>query len=103
MAHYANQGLCNKVFDDVWTERLRQDKIRDEGRFTFTLADPDGLSATQKLAAIVEEIGEVATESVHEVVTDAEGTPQALYKELIQVQALSLAWCEAIRRDELLA
>ena len=45
----------------VLKERERQETLRVEGRFEYTL-DEAGMSNTEKLAVIMEEVGEVAKE-----------------------------------------
>lgn len=87
------------VLLDVAAERRRQDRLRDEGRFAATLADADTLLLGEKLACITEEIGECArcvlaiaiAGAAHEDLGTAD-----LRKELIQVAALAVAWCEAL-------
>jgi len=93
-------------FDPTWNavaavmnERARQDRLKAEGRFEFTCAD-DGMPLLGALAALGEEYGEVCTEALasQRLVTDGEGTPQALRKELVQVAAVAVAWVEKLDR-----
>jgi hypothetical protein len=79
----------------VHAERIRQEKLKRDGRFTYTLAD-DEMPDTAKLACIIEEIGEVGRNVLARegFVTDGDGTLVALHKEICQVAALSVAWME---------
>lgn len=96
---YANQGLCNRIFDDVWKERLEQDIRRDNGRFQFTCADI-GLTLSERAAILGEEFGEVCQEVLtqrgHRLARNTYGTVAGLRKELVQVMAVALAWVEWI-------
>lgn len=66
---------------DLWNERERQESMRDAG--TIGPVDTDG----ERLAVLVEEVGEVAR-----AMNDGKG----LREELIQVAAVAVAWVEAI-------
>ena len=78
------------VLAEVGRERSRQEQLKAKGKFTYTCADaemPDG----QRLAVLVEEVGEVAR-----AMNDGKG----LREELIQVAAVAVAWVEAIDTPE---
>jgi NTP pyrophosphatase (non-canonical NTP hydrolase) len=83
----------------VAIERLRQDTKKAEGRFRFTCAD-DGMTPEEKLTVLAEEFGEVATETSTMIGRrqrrNSIGTPEALYKELVQVAAVAVAWAESL-------
>jgi len=82
----------------VIRERHRQDDLKAEGRFRFTCAD-DGMSNTERLACLVEEVGEVAqevlTQKGRRLARDTEGSEEALRKEITQVAAICVAWLES--------
>ena len=86
-------SLAAKFWYDVMEERGRQCGLLDSGKFTVDVADrrtPWG----QKLAVLVEEVGEVGVE-----VCDAgEGRPDPgkLRRELTQVAAVCCAWAESL-------
>jgi NTP pyrophosphatase (non-canonical NTP hydrolase) len=84
----------------VKVERIRQEKLKDEGRFEFTCADPEGLTNAEKLACLTEELGEVAqevlTQEGRRLARDTTGTREGLRKELVQVAAVAVAWIEAL-------
>ena len=102
----------------VNAERNRQETLKKEGKFLFSCADK-GLSEAEKLAVLGEEFGEAATE-VNELVIEMSKLmkfrmePNArtggierciaeyqkrMAKELIQVAAVAVAWCEALNGD----
>ena len=69
-------------------ERARQEELRREGSLEYTAADPD-CPDVLRLAALVEEIGEVAR-ALHDADFDN------LAEELVQVAAVAVAWREAL-------
>jgi NTP pyrophosphatase (non-canonical NTP hydrolase) len=83
------------VLLEVRQERHRQEQLRREGRFTYTLATPDGMDDGEKLAALMEEVGEVARAILgdHDIVQDGGD----VRKELIHVAAVAVAWAESLR------
>jgi NTP pyrophosphatase (non-canonical NTP hydrolase) len=82
----------------IIAERDRQDRLKAEGRFQFTCAD-DGMSNTDRLACLVEEVGEVAqevlTQKGRRLARDTDGSEQALREEITQVAAICVAWLES--------
>jgi len=88
------------ALNEIVDERERQEKLREEGRFTHTPAEG---SHYENLAMITEEIGEVAREVLTQpgdpAAFDTIGSPHSLRKELIQVAAIALAWCEKVPVD----
>jgi hypothetical protein len=83
------------ILSEIHAERDRQEKLREEGRFTHTCASPDLPDAT-KLAILVEEVGEAARAVIEKGrhANDVHGVE--LRKELIQVAAVAVAWSEAL-------
>jgi len=83
----------------IWNERSRQERMKAEGRFTHTCADPE-MTDYERFAVLGEEFGEVAREVLtnegRRLARDTRGTDAALRDELIQVAAVCVAWCEAI-------
>lgn len=83
-------------------ERRRQDQLKAEGRFSFTCAD-DGMGNMERLACVMEEVGEVAAEelTLRRLTRDRDRgrksfeEPEELRKEITQVAALCLAWLES--------
>lgn len=89
---------------DIFDERERQEDLKAAGRFRFTCADVDSdLTLSDKLAILLEELGEVAkevlTQDKHRLARDTEGTTQSLYRELVQVGAVTLAWLEGMNEE----
>lgn len=86
------------VIARVVRERHRQDDLKAEGRFRFTCAD-DEMSNVERLACLVEEVGEVAqevlTQKDRRLARDTEGTDEALREEITQVAAICVAWLES--------
>ena len=85
-------------------ERMRQERLKSVGRFEHTL-DESGLTPFEKLATIVEEVGEVAQEclALSKLTHDTEGSTANLKKELTQIAALACAWVEGIIAEEVRA
>lgn len=86
------------ILIDIVKERARQGLLCRQGKFRYTLDSPR-LVHTERLAVLIEEIGEVATHcqsGMNGEVTDS----LALRTELVQVAALSLAWIEALDGNE---
>jgi hypothetical protein len=75
----------NEILEAISQERGRQENLRRDGRLKFTAADPS-CPQLLRLAALTEEIGEVAR-AVHD---DTDN----LIVELIQVAAVAVAWVE---------
>ncbi len=88
----------NVVLEDVFAERERQEskcaEKRAEGLRWLTCADP-AMSHEEKLAVLVEEVGEVSRE-----LCDARAERREPYLnlrvELTQVAAIAVAWAESI-------
>jgi NTP pyrophosphatase (non-canonical NTP hydrolase) len=78
------------VLAEVGRERSRQEQLKAKGKFTYTCADAE-MTDGQRLAVLVEEVGEVAR-----AMNDGKG----LREELIQVAAVAVAWVEAIDTPE---
>jgi hypothetical protein len=87
-----------RTMQEVESEIFRAVKLKVEGRFTYTIADP--IPNMWKSAMIVEETGEVAREVIAlEGIVQEKGDLPALRKELIQVAALATAWANSIPRS----
>ena len=98
----------------VVRERLRQDELVRAGKFSWNCAF-DGPTYSEKLAVLMEEVGEVAREVTEHIITRdkyaadeklrvmpehrEEHFRERLKKELVQVAAVCVAWIEAIDRD----
>jgi NTP pyrophosphatase (non-canonical NTP hydrolase) len=84
---------------NVKHERFEQERLKAEGRFRFTCADPD-LSMGEKLAILMEEVGEVAQQVLEQpdrrLAFDSSGSRQELREELEQVAAVAVAWVESL-------
>jgi hypothetical protein len=92
-----SERITAAELDAICDERWRQEQLKKEGRFTYTLADA-GIDDYARLACIQEEVGEIARNLLARdgIVTDGETSLTALHKELCQVAALSVAWMEYI-------
>lgn len=82
-----------RTLNDVAGERARQLKLKTQGRFKYT---PSEVADFEALAMLSEEVGEVARNCLRRggFVIDGNPSNAALYKELIQVAAVALAWAE---------
>lgn len=81
------------IYAAIDVERARQERLKAEGRFDFTCADP-ALGHLAACAVLTEEVGEVAR-----AVMGREGLVRDggdLRKELVQVAAVAIAWLEAL-------
>jgi NTP pyrophosphatase (non-canonical NTP hydrolase) len=101
-----------EVLRDVGLERVRQEDLRQSGKFLWTCAT-DGVPLDRKMSVLSEEVGEVAKEVVdvgiardkyeREKMAFPRHREVALLlrirKELVQVAAVCVAWIEAIDRD----
>jgi hypothetical protein len=115
----------HELFYDILDERLRQEKLAEQGRFKFTAANP-ALLNTERLPMLIEEIGEVARQVQQQpdsglmpvtyagnfdtyaasggrsgkamamALEDDAGTVHGLRKELVQTAAICVAWIEAL-------
>lgn len=82
------------VYEAIDNERLRQEQLKAAGRFLYTCAD-DGMKDAERLAVLMEEVGEVARAvlELSRLANDTHG--KNLRKELIQVAAVVHAWLSA--------
>jgi hypothetical protein len=111
------EAIISNVCNDIRDELLRQQKLKMEGKFSWTCADE--APASEKLAVLAEEFGEVSKEVMEDIIASIQekkaiksdersydmlfaiemaqqGREDRLYKELIQVAAVAVAWCEAL-------
>lgn len=99
-----NEISFDTSVDDVWKERLRQEKLKAEGRFAHTLADAE-MPDVDRIAALGEEYGEVCRAlmalngSVQESTHSRANDRTELRKELIQVCAVAFAWIEHLDNE----
>jgi hypothetical protein len=98
-----------EVLRDVGLERVRQEDLRQSGKFLWTCA-AEGVPLDRKMSVLSEEVGEVAKEVVdvgiardkyeREKMAFPRHREVALLlrirKELVQVAAVCVAWIEAI-------
>lgn len=84
-----------KVLSNVLEERMRQEMLRLEGKFKTTCSDRN-MDEFHKLAILAEEFGEVSRLLAEQAIDSTRRNPVELRKELIQVAAVAVAWCEAI-------
>lgn len=94
-------GARYEIVDGILGERLRQEQLREEGRFTHTCASPE-MSHEDCYLVLGEEVGEVARAILEGNRSHAESLDKHgkdLRKELIQVAAVCMAWVERIDRE----
>lgn len=98
------------VLQEVHAERLRQDQLKAGGKFNWTCADLEStrgkrrdITHAERLTVLSEEVGEAAREVMEAIIAGDKGDGpeqvarvKALRKELVQVAAVCVAWCEAI-------
>lgn len=97
-------ALTLEVLSDVIVERERQQKLKAEGRFRYTCADPE-ITDDECYVVLGEEFGEVAQQVLTqpdrvggERSFDTVGSRAGLRKELVQVAAVAVAWIERLDR-----
>lgn len=83
------------ILREVLDERVRQERLRQEGRFRLTCASAE-MEEGEKLGVLLEEVGEVARAFLEKrrLANDVHG--KDLRKELLQVAAVCTAWVEAL-------
>lgn len=92
--------LQEAIFTDIHNERIRQERLRAEGRFKYTCADPQ-MAVGDKALALGEEYGEVCQAVLEEKdLSYDKHTTTNVRKELVQVAAVAVAWIEAIDKEE---
>lgn len=111
-------GSTGDTLSKIYQERFRQEELKLRGKFTFTCADIE-VTNSERLAVLAEEFGEVAREVTEQVImlhkdqkefTETgqrsvlahivKNQNQRMKKELIQVAAVCVAWCEALDKLE---
>lgn len=85
----------NEIHEAITCERMRQDQLKEQGRFPHTAADPE-LTNVDRFAIAGEEFGEVAAAVVQTSGLSTDRTSANLKKELIQLGAVVQAWLEAL-------
>lgn len=85
-------ATTKQILAEVNAERVRQDLLKQGGRFKHTFADLE-MSNTDRLTALCREFGEVA-EAIN--YTGAGKCRDNLREELIQVAACCVAWVEGL-------
>jgi NTP pyrophosphatase (non-canonical NTP hydrolase) len=97
--HYVRtiRPIQHSVLDAVLNERDRQDALKAAGKFLYTCADPQMLSA-EKCLVLTEECGEVARAvlNLHHFSRDYGADLGRVREELVQVAAVAVAWLEFI-------
>lgn len=83
--------VMTEVLGLIVRERDRQERLRAEGKFSETCASIT-MSPHVKLAVLMEEVGEVATE----LCEPSRLSAVKLRNELIQVAAVCVAWLESM-------
>ncbi len=88
---YFDCDLANNIFDDISAERVRQDRLRDMGKFPWTLKDVENYHPMAGTSPMGEEFGEVCR-------AVCENDPTHLREELVQLAACCVAWIEGLDR-----
>ena len=91
-----------KVFNALENERFRQEALKSQGKFAWTCAEV-GPTDEAKLAVLAEEFGEAARHVTEALIDKKRRDVKNLYKELIEVAAVCVAWCEALEDEKTLA
>lgn len=85
-------GGAGQQFEAIDDEIARQQKLKAEGKFTYTCLDHE-MTDLERLAVLVEEVGEAGHE-INETIgrTAAGDYREKLQKELVQIAAVTVAW-----------
>ena len=90
------------IYEAIDDERARQERLKAEGKFTFTCADPQ-MTDGARIAVLGEEFGEVCRAALERGVDGEQSYDKHgkdLRKELIQLCAVGVAMIEALDRRE---
>lgn len=91
------------IYHLIETERLRQEFLKQDGRFQFTCADVE-MANGDRLAVLMEEVGETAQAVLELSLISHDRHDTTLRKEIVQVAAVCVAWLEGLdNEDEMLA
>jgi hypothetical protein len=82
------------IYRAINDERDRQDALKAQGKFPYTLADACPIPG-YKTRAFMEEVSEAVEAGI---VAQCGGSLEAFREELIQVAACAVAWVEALER-----
>ncbi len=91
----------NDCLAAVVNERENQEQAKAQGKFLHTCDDPD-MTDPERLAVLMEEVGEVSTEVLKTCDEkqagqyDQQVIRQQMKEELAQVAAVAVAWMESI-------
>lgn len=97
-------GRIREVLREVEAERVRQERLKSEGKFPWSCADNYDpsvpyampISHAAKFAVLAEEFGEVAREVCELQNPYGKGDDRKLRQELLQVAAVAVAWAESL-------
>jgi len=108
-AVFSGYQLNSAVLDLIWLERLRQQQLLREGKFTFSCATV-GIDPDRKLRVCTEELGEIAEAidklEIASLASTAKTRPQIksarahLRDEIVQLAACAIAWLESIQEEK---
>lgn len=87
------------ALNDVSRERNRQERLFLDGVHARRMSDPEGMTHAERLAVLVEEVGEVS----REICESIGGRPidkAHLREELVQNAAVCVAWIEALDAED---
>lgn len=85
----------NHVFDDIYLERNRQERLKSLGKFPFTCADVE-LGDISAGLILGEEYGEVCRAVLNASHLAHDQYETDLRAELVQVAAVTVAWIEKL-------
>jgi hypothetical protein len=93
--HFDHDYFRECIAKDIELERVRQDALRDMGKFDWTLADAGQYSPSDAIVVLGEEFGEIS-EVVCEGLSGKPVDSGHLREEIIQLAACCVAWVEAL-------
>lgn len=90
-------NIVKLLYEEIAQERLRQEQLREAGKFRATCATvgPHSMNDFECLAVLGEEFGEVARAVCESMDGNSEDRAH-LRTELIQTAAVAIAWIERL-------
>lgn len=90
--------LADQAVDDVLRELVRQQRLKQEGKFAKTCADD--MTNLERFSVLAEKFGEVGHELNEGIGEGRKVDTDRLRRELVQVAAVCVAWMQGLEGDK---